>query len=636
MNFLDKNGFRAALVIAVIFLAMPFMFPERVPVNVKGSAEDSSQPVKSKKFLTGVYDRIGNFYNFKKNKKSALDLTLEQLKNEAAAAAAEKKSADAAAQNSFEKAAEGASSSAGSDAGGSSFETGSSSSKLSFSAAALKASSKPKLSIGGKEYEVVKDLYGKDYAITGKGPVAVSSLLAKGGVLKYPSGKTVSSARVSAEAYNAGGGANPYSSLTASSKASGGSYKGGKRSGGVASTRKVSSGFSLSGGKSGGKKAIRKSSGARGDFGDFTGAVDIEDAYNNVQSQAVAVKAMQQADSLEDSYTYYDAAAPASASARMAPSAFALPVNSDLIKSEPVFGDDAVKAAPDTEKVTVAAPVKKTNKAPDLNMDEALTAIPEAKEKVADKVEENVGEKKSISVSLDVKNAVGTIPGNGTVRKDMTKALLGTGAVFNSEKMADNNVIPDPWIVPSKIENDDFSFAFWKVNKEPLTKGESALSKSKEWKDADEYNKQKTMPLVEKAKEIAGPISVIVFDGKEQAAKDNYFQQMANYATGSSPLAPRTTKIYAVANPQDIPAVNSPYVFAYSGVITPDNNKKFFNQILNQANMIQKKKIEIKNNGGVEKASANIAAVAVNGISTFGKDVKTQIDLPSSKRPIPN
>jgi hypothetical protein len=52
--------------------------------------------------------------------------------------------------------------------------------------------------------------------------------------------------------------------------------------------------------------------------------------------------------------------------------------------------------------------------------------------------------------------------------------------------------------------------------------------------------------------------------------------------------------------------------------------------------MIQKKKIEIKNNGGVEKASANIAAVAVNGISTFGKDVKTQIDLPSSKRPIPN
>ena len=104
MNFLDKNGFRAALVIAVIFLAMPFMFPERVPANNKGNAEDSSQPVKSKKFVTGIYDRIGNFYSFKKTKKSGLDQTLEQLKKEAdAASSADKKTEAAETKNSFEK-----------------------------------------------------------------------------------------------------------------------------------------------------------------------------------------------------------------------------------------------------------------------------------------------------------------------------------------------------------------------------------------------------------------------------------------------------------------------------------------------------------------------------------------------------
>ena len=632
MNFLDKNGFRAALVIAVIFLAMPFMFPERVPVNVKGSAEDSSQPVKSKKFLTGVYERIGNFYNFKKNKKSALDLTLEQLKNQADAAAAEKKSADAAAQNSFEKAAEGASSSAGSDAGGSSFETGSSSSKLSFSAAALKASSKPKLSIGGKEYEVVKDLYGKDYAITGKGPVAVSSLLAKGGVLKYPSGKTVSSSRVSAEAYNAGGGANPYSSLTASSKASGGSYKGGKRSGGVASTRKISSGFSLSGGKSGGKKAIRKSSGARGDFGDFTGAVDIEDAYNNVQSQAVAVKAMQQADSLEDSYTYYDAAAPASARAAVPASAENSAINYEFVYSEPMFDENTKRAS--VKQIGTDSALKADNAekgALDLNQ--------LGVEKEETKADAKVAPKTEVKVKVDFSQGDSVIPGNDKIRENMTKALLGDNVEFASLKTGGKGPVKDPWLVPTEIPDGKFSYAFWQKNQAALSYGTGKFSDPEVWSAADKNNIETMKPIIKQKILEKGPVTIIVKDGGKNAEKDNYFQQQADFLTDKNSKE-KGIEIYAVPDQRDVSSIKaSPYVFVYDRVITPEHNKYFAKSALDMIESVKREKSKDDANKNIDRVDMGPDKVRSKAIANLknleGQMANTVIIPPASpERPI--
>ncbi len=588
MNFLDKNGFRAALVIAVIFLAMPFMFPERVPVNVKGSAEDSSQPVKSKKFLTGVYDRIGNFYNFKKNKKSALDLTLEQLKNEADAAAADKKAADAAAQNSFDKAAgaDAGSSFSGGSTESSSFSTGSSSSKLSYSAAAAKAGAKPKLSIGGKEYEVVKDLYGNDYAITGKGPVAVSSLLAKGGVLKYPSGKTVSRSRVSSEAYNAGGGANPYSSLTASSKASGGSYKGGKRSGGVASTRKISSGFSLSGGKGGGGgKDIRKSSGGRAYVGDFTGAVDIEDAYNSIQSKTLEARN----NSYAASETYYEpayaAAFPSAVpSAAPAPSPYAA-VAPEILQKESMF-ESGTKASAKADGTAVETVVKQANVSLDLN---DLPKIP------ADTKSVSSGEAKKIAVDININKGTGVIPKDKDVLQSMTNQLLGENVIFESVPGNSKTSIQNPWVFPTKIpaasekgDFKEFSVAFWEENKDALSKAKTnnkgqSYSDPETWRasDKDNYDVHEYI----KSKNI--PVNVVVLDGVGTGSSKNYFQQMANYITGNSPFLKTNPTIYVYKDEKDLEGIKSAHLVPHPMTITPEENKQLGIKIQTQVESIE-------------------------------------------------
>ncbi len=578
MNFLDKNGFRAALVIAVIFLAMPFMFPERVPVNDKGNAEDSAQPVKSKKFITGVYERIGNFYGFKKTKKSALDQALEKLKTEADGAAADKKDGQAGAQNSFDKAAASAdSSSAGAEAGGSSFDTGSASSKMSFSAAAARASAKPRLSIGGKEYEVVKDLYGKDYAITGKGPVAVSSLLAKGGVLKYPSGKTVSNARVSSEAYNPGGGANPYASLTASSKSSGGSYKGSKRSGGVASTRKISSGFSLSGSGGGSRKVSRKGSGARGSFGDFTGAVDIEEAYNNVQSQALAVKNVQQANAFEEQYTYYEA--PSSApSANVALSAAISPA---LLQGESMFESGTqASAAKETEYTKVS---KSEKSKVSLSLTETPAAAPEVKS--TPKADSN-----KIEVDISLNSGSGVIPKDKDLLKSMTKQLLGENVVFESLPSGSKESIPNPWIFPTDVPKKDFSLAFWEENKVALAnakknKDNKSYSDPGIWKESDTANNEVSTYI--KSKKI--PVKVIVLDGAGTGSQKNYFQQMANYITGNNhtPKADANT-IYVYKNESDIEGVKSVNLVPHSMMITPEDNIAFGTKIQAQVEAMEK------------------------------------------------
>ncbi len=571
MNFLDKNGFRAALVIAVLFLAMPFMFPERVPVNDKGTAENSSQPVKSKKFLTGVYDRIGSFYGFKKTKKSALDQTLEQLKKNADAVAEEKKASEESAQKSLEKTAEGASSSpAGSDAGGSSFDTGSSSSKLSFSAAAAKAGAKPRLSIGGKDYEVVKDFYGNDYAITDKGPVAVKALMAKGGVLKYPSGKQQASARVSSQAYNPGGGANPYaSSLTASSKSSGGSYKAGKRSGGVASTRKIPSGFSLSsssGGGSAGGKVVRKSSGASGYGGDFTGAVDIEEAYNKVQAQAAAAKAEPQTNSFEEQVEYYDASPSQAPSPSPAPAPAIAP---ELLQGPSMFADAVSASAKDPDANTAVAPVPVKTTDLSLDLDDSSNS---GKGKESN---EN-----TINVDISINKGTGVIPTDRNLRQAMTNELLGDNVVFESSKAGINNPWIFPTVIPTKEDNKkEFSLAFWEENKNALAnakkdKNGNSYSDPETWKKPDTVINDDVIKYV---RDVKTPYKVIVVDGAATGSERNYFQQMANYITGNTPNTKVAKPIYVFKNKKEREerGQKETSTFTNSMTITPANNEEF-------------------------------------------------------------
>lgn len=601
MNFLDKNGFRAALVIAVIFLAMPFMFPERVPANNKGNAEDSSQPVKSKKFVTGIYDRIGNFYSFKKTKKSGLDQTLEQLKKEAdAASSADKKTEAAETKNSFEKSsADAGSASSGGSSESDSFDTGSSSSKLSYSAAAAKAGAKPKLSIGGKEYEVVKDLYGNDYAITGQGPVAVKSLLAKGGVLKYPSGKVVSSANVSSEAYNAGGGANPYASSYSSSKSSGGSYKGGKRSGGVASTRKISSGFSLSGGGGSGggsRKKSGKGAGARPYSGEFTGAVDIEDAYSSIQSQALEARN----NSYAASETYYEPAyAPAVPSA--VPSAAPAPapyaaVAPEILQKESMF-ESGTKASAKSEGTAVETVVKKMSLNLDMN-DPAKTAT-DSKPVVA-------GGAKKVEVDININKGTGVIPNDKEVLKSMTTQLLGENVIFESLPANSKDSILNPWVFPTQIPNSEeasgikeFSVAFWEENKDALskaktnTKGQS-YSDPETWRASDKSNYAVSKYI--KSKNM--PVKVVVLDGMGTGSQKNYFQQMANYITGTTPVSKvAANTIYVYKNDADLEGIKSGNLVKHTMSITPEENKNFGIKIQTQFDAIEK----ASNSAGIQK-----------------------------------
>lgn len=632
MNFLDKNGFRAALVIAVLFVSMPFMFPERVPINDKGVAEGSSQPVKSKKFLTGVYDRIGSFYGFKKTKKSALDQTLEQLKKEADGAAADKKAAEETTQKSFEKAAEAAaSSSSGSDEGGGSFDTGSSSSKMSFSAAAAKAAAKPKLSFGGKEYEVAQDLYGNDYAITEKGPVPAKSLLAKGGVLKYPSGKRVSGSRVSSEAYNPGGGANPYSSLTASSKSSGGSYKAGKRSGGVASTRKISSGFSLSGGgSSGGGKVVRRSSGARGySGGEFTGAVDIEDAYNNVQAQASAVKTMQNTNSSEDQIEYYDVASPMAAPKTEAAAAPA--IAPELLQGPSMFDGAVFASAQGTkeqEKSVTSAPTTI-----DLGLDDS--PAPEAKTDNQEQLKPEDKEKE-VTVNIKVNQGTNIIPTDRNVLQDMTDKLLGKEVVFESS----DGKIKNPWLFPTSVAADkngkkEFSVAFWDANKEALAKAKkdeegSSYSDQTTWGKPDKEINKNVIPYV---RGVKTPYKVIVVDGAATGSEKNYFQQMANYITGNTPEARGAKAIYVFKNEYDMKTEEDKIVarFKHPLTITPENNKKFAIEIQDQVKAMEKKKNA--------NTSSNTAVIKQSETNNEAKNLSTQVSTvnilgPKPERPI--
>lgn len=616
MNFLDKNGFRAALVIAVLFVSMPFMFPERVPINDKGVADGSSQPVKSKKFLTGVYDRIGSFYGFKKTKKSALDKTLEQLKKEADGAAADKKAAEETTQKSFEKSAEAAaSSSSGSDEGGGSFDTGSSSSKMSFSAAAAKAAAKPKLSFGGKEYEVAQDLYGNDYAITEKGPVPAKSLLAKGGVLKYPSGKRVSGSRVSSEAYNPGGGANPYSSLTASSKSSGGSYKAGKRSGGVASTRKISSGFSLSGGgggsSSGGGKVVRRSSGARGySGGEFTGAVDIEDAYNNVQAQAAAVRTMQNTNSFEEQIQYYDVASPTASPKTEASAAPA--IAPELLQGPSMFEDAVFASAQGTkeEKSVTAAPTTI-----DLGLDDS--PAPEAKTDNKEQLKPEDKEKE-VTVNIKVNQGTNIIPTDKKVLQDMTDKLLGKDVVFESS----DGRIKNPWLFPTSVAADkdgkkEFSVAFWDANKEALAKAKkdeegSSYSDQTTWGKPDKEINKNIIPYV---RGIKTPYKVIVVDGAATGSEKNYFQQMANYITGNTPETKYAKEIYVFKSESDMKKEEDKRVarFKHPLTITPENNKEFATEIQEQV-----KAMENKENANT---SSNTAAITQSNVRKLSRQV---------------
>lgn len=573
MNFLDKNGFRAALVIAVLFLAMPFIFPERVPLSAQERAAAEQNKAKDKGFVRNIYDRIGGFYGFKKTKASTtVAEALANIKKEADAAAAKAKAGAADTKhNSFEKdAAEGASAASGSaDLTTSSLDGSSSSSsvKAAYSAGA-RAKSKPVLSYKGKNYEVLKDPLGVEYAITEKGPVAVKNLVDRGGVL-YPYGKNVAGSNVESSAVATGAAAK--SAKYAS--AGGTNYKGkAAKFGSVTSTKKRSSGFGLSssGGHGGG------SSSGGGAYGRF------QKNYSATE-QAVGQIAKNSNVSPKNAnyvtYTYSPSAEAAS------PAASVLPDINPEVLGAPSIGKNAEKVSikENTKEVAKQAAAKSTEIKPlpvkSDNFD--LDALP-IEEKPAEEAQPEDNGKITVEIT---EGNTGVIPANDDYRKNMTDALLGKDAVFVSTEGK-----PNPWIIPTneKVVRTP-GMAFWEANKDALIKGGSPYQDQSAWKKADDaiIKVNGNIKTLKKTN-----IAFAVLDGDNLAGKESYFVQPAaeilkniEPAKKIEAATPEGT-IYVVKSDAAKKDIEDKYsdknvvaVVYKDYKILPENNKKYFEDL---------------------------------------------------------
>lgn len=168
MQFLSNNGFRAAVVIFILFLAVPFLFVDKTAITPKASAEGEALPVGvSKNPLSKFFNRVGSFYGFKK-KGNGLD-KLNSFAN----------AGDAAKNLGYN-----------SDGSPITFDEASPEAKKGFipmqdnnmaggSAAGSSAQQNVQeyVRMDGKTYEVVKDPSGKKYVLTDSGPVSFDELM---------------------------------------------------------------------------------------------------------------------------------------------------------------------------------------------------------------------------------------------------------------------------------------------------------------------------------------------------------------------------------------------------------------------------------------------------------------------------
>lgn len=166
MQFLNNNGFRTAVIVFIIFLAIPFLFTDKQPTALTPQQEASGGlPVgMTKNPLAKFFNRVASFYGLKKKAGQGLDALNSYA------------DAGSAAQNLG---------SLGDDSPVTIEEGSASGAPKGFVATEGAAPSSAAgevvqeyVRMDGKTYEVVKDPSGKKYVLTDKGPVSFDDLMA--------------------------------------------------------------------------------------------------------------------------------------------------------------------------------------------------------------------------------------------------------------------------------------------------------------------------------------------------------------------------------------------------------------------------------------------------------------------------
>ncbi len=85
------------------------------------------------------------------------------------------------------------------------------------------------------------------------------------------------------------------------------------------------------------------------------------------------------------------------------------------------------------------------------------------------------------------------------------------------------------------------------------------------------------------------PVKVVVLDGMGTGSQKNYFQQMANYITGTTPVSKvAANTIYVYKNDADLEGIKSGNLVKHTMSITPEDNKNFGIKIQTQFDAMEK------------------------------------------------
>jgi hypothetical protein len=161
MHFLNNNGFRTAVIVFIIFLAIPFLFTDKQPTALTPQQEASGGlPVgMTKNPLAKFFNRVASFYGLKK--KGGANLNSLNSYADAGNAAGSLGSLDGDSPVTIEEASSGAPKGFVATDGGTQGAGGQS---------AAGEAVQEYVRMDGKTYEVVKDPSGKKICNDGKRP----------------------------------------------------------------------------------------------------------------------------------------------------------------------------------------------------------------------------------------------------------------------------------------------------------------------------------------------------------------------------------------------------------------------------------------------------------------------------------
>jgi hypothetical protein len=166
MQFLNNNGFRTAVIVFIIFLAIPFLFTDKQPTALTPQQEASGGlPVgMTKNPLAKFFNRVASFYGLKKKAGQGLDAL-----NSYADAGSAAQNLGSLGDDSPVTIEEGSASGA---------PKGFVATEGAATSAAAGEVVQEYVRMDGKTYEVVKDPSGKKYVLTDNGPVSFDDLMA--------------------------------------------------------------------------------------------------------------------------------------------------------------------------------------------------------------------------------------------------------------------------------------------------------------------------------------------------------------------------------------------------------------------------------------------------------------------------